>query len=229
MNGWRTIFLGDDNPWIFLAECALRTGLMFLIALVLFKVTGKKEVRQFSILELIVIIGLGSALSDPMIYTTSPVLPSVVAMAVTLLLYWAVNKWTNRAPRVEAMVEGAVTRVFFDGIVELKALDTEGMSPDEFFGELRALHVEHLGQVKAAYVEIDGKLSVFFHPDDEVRPGLPIAPEALAAGDASATPADGPVCCGRCGYTVVQGLAPSACPYCEHDSWVPAISFVRVA
>ena len=78
-------------------------------------------------------------------------------------------------------------------------------------------------------VEIDGKLSVFFHPDDEVRPGLPTAPEALAEGVANTPPAASPVCCGRCGYTVVHGLAPSACPHCEHDGWVPAISLVRVA
>ncbi len=229
MNDARTLFLGEDNAWIFLLECALRTGLMFLFALVLMKMTGKKEVRQFSVLELIVIIGLGSALGDPMIYTDAPLLPSLVAIAMVLLCYWGLNKWTNRAPRLEAFIEGEVTRVLHNGVVDLVALDKEGMSAAEFFGDLRVLHVEHLGQVKSAYVEIDGEVSVFFHADEEVRPGLPLAPEALAEEVPFAVMGDSPGCCARCGSPIQDRKADGLCPQCGHDGWVKAASFKRVA
>jgi len=227
MNEWKTILLGAENSWIFLLECALRAGLMFLFVLVLFKLTGKKEVRQFSVLELMVIIGLGSAFGDPMIYIDAPILPSIVAIAVVLLFYWGINKWTNRSPKVEAVVEGAVERVFANGVVDVKALDAEGMSPAEFFGELRTLHVEHLGQVKSAYVEINGTLSVFFHPDDQVQHGLPLAPEILWAPVDQAELASGPASCSKCGLTVMEGL-PRICPNCAQDRWVRAVSFLRI-
>ena len=226
MNDWRTIFLGEGTAWIFLLECAVRAALMFLFVMVLFKLTGKKEVRQFSVLELMVIIGLGSAFGDPMIYVDAPVLPSIVAIAVVLLFYWLINKWTNRAPRLEAMVEGKVERVFAEGRLDVRALDGEGMSPDEFFGQLRTLHVEHLGQVKTAYVEIDGTLSVFFLPDDEVKHGLPLAPEILHASSEPVRTGVGPVSCSKCGLTVQGPLG--TCNNCENDRWVPAMSSKRI-
>src|SRR5690606_38496541 len=105
-----------------IAECALRAVLMFLGTLALMKLTGKKEVRQFSLLELLVIIGLGSALGDPMIYSDSPVLPSLTAIATTLFCYWGVNRWASRFPAVKQAVSGRVRRVLYDGVIDLRAL-----------------------------------------------------------------------------------------------------------
>ena len=96
MTDLQRIFLGEGHAWTFLLECVLRTAVMFVVVLLLSKLTGKKEVRQFSILELIVIIGLGSCLSDPMLYYDVAILPAVVAIMVVLLLYRGVNIRTNR-------------------------------------------------------------------------------------------------------------------------------------
>jgi uncharacterized membrane protein YcaP (DUF421 family) len=227
MNDIRTILLGDGNEWLFLLECLLRTVVMFVAALLLMKLTGKKEVRQFSLLELLVIIGLGSALGDAMIYTDSPLLPSLVAIAVVLGCYWALNKWTNRSRKVEAMVEGEVVTVLSGGVMDLEALDGEGLSGDELFGELRVLHVEHLGQVRAAHVEINGEVSVFYLPDDEVRPGLPLAPQLLKNA-VPYTALEGTGSCRRCGYTAPDKAAQAICPHCGHDRWVASAAFKRM-
>lgn len=229
MSELRTLFLGEDNAWIFLLECALRTAIMFLLVLALMKFTGKKEVRQFSVLELLVIIGLGSALGDPMIYTDAPLLPSLVAITVVLFFYWALNKLTNRAPRLEAYIEGKVQRVLHEGIVDLRALDEEGLSVAEFFGDLRVLHIEHLGQVKSAYVEIDGEVSVFFHPDADVRRGLPLAPEVLSSGAPFSAMRLFPCCCVHCGCVADRVAVTEVCPLCGKNSWVPAMDHKREA
>ena len=57
MDDWQRILIGDDRSWTFLLETAGRSVFMCVVLLLLFKLTGKKEVRQFSVLELIVIIG----------------------------------------------------------------------------------------------------------------------------------------------------------------------------
>jgi uncharacterized membrane protein YcaP (DUF421 family) len=227
MSDLNTLFLGEHNTWIFLLECALRAGLMFVITLALMKISGKKEVRQFSVLELLVIIGLGSALGDPMIYTDSPLLPSAVAMGTVLFCYWALNKWTNRAPKLERFIEGHVNRVLHEGAVDRRALDAEGLSVAEFFGDLRVLHVEHLGQVKTAYVEIDGKVSVFFREQDQPWPGLPLAPEILARSTPLRTQRQFPCCCVHCGLQVQQE-GQRICSNCGTDAWVPAWQGKRI-
>lgn len=225
MNDLRTIFLGPDRAWIFLVECGLRTAMMFLIVLLLFKLTGKKEVRQFSILELIVIIGMGSALGDPMIYEEVAILPSAVAMFVVLTLYWIMNRSMNRNRSLEKLVEGRVVRLFSQGRLELESLQKEGLTVREFYGELRTHHVSQLGQVKSAYLEIDGSVSVFFHPDEEVQPGLPILPELLRPHEALVI---GPAACASCGSLSTIADPPLACSCCGNGKWVQASTEKRV-
>jgi len=228
MNDWQRILIGDGRSWTFLLETAARSAFMCVVLLLLFKLTGKKEVRQFSVLELIVIIGLGSAAGDPMFYRDVPLLPAVIAIFVVLLLYRLMNQWTNRAPRVGEWVEGKVVKVLENGVVDREALNEEGLSLDEFFGDLRTHHVEHLGQVKAAHVEVDGDLSVFFQMDEDVLPGLPIHvgwSNELIPYDQLAS---GPASCGTCGNT--EETRPyGKCAKCGTDGWLPAASFKRMA
>ena len=100
-----------ERTWMFQFECVVHPVLMFTAVLFLFKITGKKEVRQFSTLELIVIIGLGSALGDPMLHPDASLLPAIVAILMVLLLYRVMNYWTNHAPRVGEWVDGIVVKV----------------------------------------------------------------------------------------------------------------------
>lgn len=225
MSDWQTLLLGADNSWTFVLECALRAAIMFVAVLFLFKLTGKREVRQFSVLELIVVIGLGSALGDPMIYTESPILPSVVAMLVILLCYWVLNKWMNRARALEKLIEGEVVNVFANGVVHIEAMKKEGITTHEFYGELRGQHVEQLGQVKSAYIEIDGKVSVFFLPDSEVSYGLPIAPEILRSKEYVA---EGTIACCGCGTLKEHPAGNDPCTRCGTSRWVKASNAKRM-
>lgn len=204
------IILGDGS-WSFLLECLLRTFLMFGSALLIMKLTGKKEVRQFSLLELIVIIGLGSALGDPMIHRDSAVLPSLVAITTTLVAYRALSKWMTRSAGIRNMIEGHVRRVVHNGELDLHALEEEGLSSEDLFGALRVEHVDHLGQVSAVYMEVDGELSVFFHDKDNTRPGLSIMPDELELDRGEQ--ATELCCCGRCGH-VPMAPSPAICARC---------------
>jgi uncharacterized membrane protein YcaP (DUF421 family) len=228
MNDLQTFLLGDQE-WAFLLECAIRAVIMFIVVLSLFKLTGKKEVRQFSILELVVLIGLGSALGDPMFYEDVGILPAAVAMMMVLLCYRVANTITNRNKKAGEWLSGTVVTVFANGIIDRKALDREGWSVEEFFGDLRASHVEHLGQVKAAHVEVDGELSIFFHSDDDVVPGLPISPDRLRRPLVSAGTKEGAVSCVHCGSTYLELPQPGSCPHCSGKEWLASLSCVRVA
>jgi len=48
---------------------------------------------------------------------------------------------------------------------------------DEFFAEMRAVSVEHVGQVRTAILETNGQGSFYYYSDDDVKPGLPVLPK----------------------------------------------------
>ena len=64
---WQELLFGDEAT-SFLFEIAFRTFLMFILVLILLRLTGKRSIKQLSIFEIVMIIALGSAAGDPMIY-----------------------------------------------------------------------------------------------------------------------------------------------------------------
>lgn len=62
------IFFGDAPPQV-LVELAFRTTVLFVYAIVLFRFTGARALSQLSLAEVVLIVGLGAAVGDPMLYT----------------------------------------------------------------------------------------------------------------------------------------------------------------
>ena len=81
---------------------------------------------------------------------------------------------------------------------------------------LRLQGVANLGEVRHAYLESNGSVSVFRH--DPPRQGLPIVPPPELAGRL-VPKAGGAVCCACCGQGVMALSPDIACPNCGAKDW----------
>jgi uncharacterized membrane protein YcaP (DUF421 family) len=225
---WQRILLPEEFDWLFLGEVAFRTFFMFVLLLLFFKLSGKRSIFQLSLFELAIIVGLGSAAGDPMFYAEVGILPILVVFFIISLLYKGLTHLTLRNDKAEKIIEGSPDLLLENNIMVTKRLDSQAISYDEFFGFLRVLHVEHLGQVKLAYLEVTGNLSVFFNADDQVIPGLPILPEALKY-KYSVIVSEGLHSCLKCGFTnhFKSGIEP-ICPICKNNQWIRSLDTVRI-
>ena len=226
---WQRMFLGEDTSWFFLLEVAFRTVLMYLVLLTFFKLTGKKEIKQLSVFELIVIVGLGSAAGDPMFYEDVPLLHALVTFIIILLLYFYINYLSNKNHKLSVWLQGEVQSIFQDNQINVKALKKEGLSTEELFAELRIRNIEHLGQIKKIYLEFSGELSVFYFEDNDVRFGLSLFPEDLQNA-LKHIDAPGKFSCIQCGFTkdFMQPKAQPVCEICNGNNWVESINSKRI-
>lgn len=226
---WRRIFLGEDTSWLFLLEVAFRTLVMYIVLLIFFKITGKKEIKQLTVFELIVIVGLGSAAGDPMFYKDVPLLHALITFVIILLLYLLINYLSQKSHRLSVWLQGETNCVFSNNIINTKILTKEGLTTEEFFSQLRIKNIEHLGQLKMIYMEFSGELSVYYRPDNEVIDGLCILPEKLQAG-AKHIDAPGKYSCIQCGFTLnyQQPAAQPACKNCGCKKWVKSSNSKRI-
>jgi uncharacterized membrane protein YcaP (DUF421 family) len=218
---WQRMWLADF-PWSFLGEVALRTVFMFAVILVALSVSGKREVRQLSVYELVLVIGLGSAAGDPMFYHDVPLASAVVVFVVIMLCYKFITKLSDRNKTIRDKLEGVPVYVIEDGCILTKNFDDEDLGKDELFADLRQAGIEQLGEVRVAILEANGTLSLYKQPYDKVEPGLPILPKPLAEFIKHIGTA-GTYACDRCGYT--QPMQPNqntACPTCQNGQWVKA-------
>ena len=213
--------------WEFFAEIVGRTIVMFLIILLVLRLSGRRGVRQLTLFEVAIILGMGSAAGDPMFQEDIPVLYGIAVLLVTILVYKIVTWLASKSIRVHRLLEGSEMCIVRDGLFDIKHDKDNDFSKMEFFAELRNKSVEHLGQVRMALLETDGTLSVLFFSDDQVRYGLPLFPNGYRASDPRKV--EGPLACMYCGHVVLEpspGLED--CPRCKHQKWTLALRTKRI-
>jgi uncharacterized membrane protein YcaP (DUF421 family) len=223
---WPRLLL-NDLPALFLLEVIFRTAIMFTVVLLALRFTGKRGVKQLSIFEIVIIIALGSAAGDPMFYEDVGMLPAITVFLVVIICYRLVTWFTGKSKWFEELLEGRTELLIENGFFSVLKFEKESIAQDEFFAELRLQSIEHLGQIKYAFLEPSGNISVFFFPDDEVKPGLPLLP-SLFNRRSKEIKEGGVYACTNCGF--IQTLTPgsAACPVCKREEWVHAIKTVRV-
>lgn len=223
---WQRILL-DQFDWTYLGEVALRTVFMFIVLLSALAVSGKREVRQLSIYELVLLIGLGSAAGDPMFYDDVPLGSAVVVFVVMMSCYKLTTYLSDRNQAIKKMLEGKPVYVVEDGCILVDKLDKQDVGIDELFSDLRVAGVEHLGQVRIVILEANGQFSIFQFEPDAVRPGLPILPKVLGQHTKSISKPGAYACC-TCGnvQSFPHPVSQQTCSRCNQSVWVEAISSV---
>lgn len=222
---WERVLI-NDHPYEFLFEVIFRSVIMFVILLITLRFTGKRGVKQLSIFETVIIIALGSAAGDPMFYEDVGIIPAVTVFFVIILLYRFVTMLTGKFKWFEKLLEGETKCLIQEGKFSITSFEREGLAQDEFFSELRLYSIEHLGQVKNAYLETSGEVSVFFYKDEDVKYGLPLLPQ-LFNQKSKIISKDGVYACTFCAHT--QELkTESTCEICKKTEWVEAIKTLRI-
>jgi uncharacterized membrane protein YcaP (DUF421 family) len=218
--------LYNDLPESFLLEVIFRSTIMFTVLLLTLKVAGKRGVKQLSVFETVIIIALGSAAGDPMFYEEVGIIPPITVFLVIILLYRLVTWLTGKSKKFEEFIEGKTECIISEGKFSIATFKKESLAQDEFFSELRLKSVEHLGQVKNAFMETSGEISVFYYEDKEVQPGLPILP-FLFKLKSKTIPTEGIYSCTFCGNTESHIPGNAECSVCEKLEWVAAIKTLR--
>ena len=222
----KTLLLGEEE-WSFLPEVLLRSAIMFLVAIAILRLIGKRGIMQ-GVFEIVTIITLGSAAGDPMFYKKVGLLPATLVFVTIFLMYRLTNFFIARFKTMEHLIEGKHVRLVKDKRFMVENFKPEELSKDEILSDLRMAGVSHLGQVDAAYIEASGRMSVFFLPDEEVGYGLPILPE-LFEQQVTKIPELGMYSCGFCGFTEqVMPVEKHNCRICDRTKWVRSTNDKRV-
>ena len=224
---WKELLLGDQD-WQFLPEVMIRTLVMFTIVLLSLSLLGKRGVRQLSVFELVVIIGLGSAAGDPMFYKDVGLVPAIIVFGIVIGLYSLVTHLVGRNKTIGKLVEGKPICLVRDGAFAISNFSKENLGQDEFFAEMRLKGVSHLGQVQNAIIETNGQISIFYYEDEEVKYGLSVMPGSLDK-QAEKISSEGHYACTFCGHTErIRPVDTHSCPVCKKTLWVGAKKELRV-
>jgi uncharacterized membrane protein YcaP (DUF421 family) len=143
-----------------LAIVAGTTTVIYLFLIVLLRVVGRRELAQLTMVDLIVVLILGSAVETAMIHGNLT-LPAGLTSAATLLI---LNKLLTllflRSDRLRHLVGGGPVLLINNGTLVQDHLRRTGMSAADIAEAVRGRGYDDLGQVKYAVLETDGEVTV---------------------------------------------------------------------
>lgn len=208
------IFLGE-HPFTFFFEIVLRVCLVYSVTLLFLRWTGKRTLGEFTFFDFAIIIALGSAVGDGMIFDDVPLLHSFAVVACVMGLERLVAIMTEKNETLEKLVESEPTLIIENGVILLDKLHEETLSQDELFESLRYDGIHQLGQIALAYLEPSGKVSVIKCVEE--RPGLSVLPDGRRLRDSTDQQI---LCCCKCGCLAQQ--QETQCSRCNGHDWQPA-------
>ncbi|MDA8597146.1 DUF421 domain-containing protein [Candidatus Pacebacteria bacterium] len=149
---------------------------IFFFALIFLRAGGKKARKQMTPSEMLLLVALGSAVGDAMIYPTTAVIYAALIILTIIVLQFFVARMKLRLPFVEKFINSRPNLLVHNGAVVEKALLAENITQTELESTLRSAGVRNIGAVEYAYLELDGNVSVFTYPKGQEKDGKEITP-----------------------------------------------------
>jgi uncharacterized membrane protein YcaP (DUF421 family) len=154
---WERLFL----PATPLLETVIRGSATYLVLFALLRFVFRREsgAARISMLLLLVLLAdaVQNAMADDYTSVTDGLLLVGTIMAWDYVLDWA----GSRFPSVQGLIHPPPLLLVRDGELLRQNLKREFVSEEELWSGLRQHGIRDLADVRAAYLEGDGKLSVF--------------------------------------------------------------------
>ncbi|PAE38513.1 DUF421 domain-containing protein [Bacillus sp. 7884-1] len=139
---------------------AFRTVFFYVLILIIFRLMGKREIGELSILDLVVFIMIGEMavasideIEDPLIHT---VIPMVLLMFIQITLAMV----SLKSKKFRDLVDGKPTIIINRGKIDEGAMRKQRYNFDDLLTQLREKDIRSIADVEFAILESSGSLSV---------------------------------------------------------------------
>jgi uncharacterized membrane protein YcaP (DUF421 family) len=141
-------------------ELAVRAAAIYLAVLVGLRVFGKREVGQFTLIDLVLILLLANAVQPAMTGPDTSRTGGLVIIATLIVVNRAIALARAKLSFVQWLVESPPTTLARDGAWVPGALEREDLSPEDVLQALHEHGLTDVSEVKLAVLEGDGMISV---------------------------------------------------------------------
>ena len=146
------------------------TIFMYFFIIFVYRLMGKKELGQLSIIDLIVSILMAELIAISIESDDKSILTSVVPIMVLVLVQILVSYITLKSEKVRDIIDGKPTVIIKNGKLNFTEMSKIRYSLDDLLTQLRLQGVKSIDKVKYAVLENNGNLSVFNDNSDYPLP-----------------------------------------------------------
>jgi uncharacterized membrane protein YcaP (DUF421 family) len=144
-------------------EVVFRTTIIFSVAFIVIRIRGTKQLAQLTLFDVLIVIALGSAVGDVMIYPEEVVslLRSAVAIGTLAILINVFEYLACKAPKkITRIIYGDSTIIIKDGRLIKRNFEKTNLTEDQLKAKLREKNIQYYSEAKIVRLEPDGQLSI---------------------------------------------------------------------
>ena len=143
-------------PWW---EFVVRATVVYLVLLLMVRVTGKRTVGQFTPFDLIVVMLLSEGVSGSLAGQDESLPGGLIVAATLMLLDVAIAVLTARSKKADALLQGNPVLIGRDGVIYDDVLKRERVPRSDVEKALRGADCD-LEEMRMAILEPDGNINV---------------------------------------------------------------------
>lgn len=144
-------------PWW---EFIVRGAVVYVSVIGMLRLTGKRQTGQLEPFDLVLLLVLSNAVQNSMNGGDNSITGGLILAATLVGLNWLTGWITFKSRKAEILIEGTPALLIHNGKVHEKALDREKLSRAELMTALRKEGCASVNEVRAAFLESDGSISV---------------------------------------------------------------------
>lgn len=144
-------------PWW---ELVIRSVVVYLVLLAVLRVIGKREVGQFTLFDLVVILLVANAVQPAMTGPDFSLLGGLIIIVTLMALDRVIALARAHIPFVKYLLESNPTVIASNGKWIKAAMGREDVTVEDAEMALREHGIDSIGDVQTAVLEADGSISV---------------------------------------------------------------------
>ena len=143
-----------------IAEIVLRGTAVYWFLFILFRVVGRRDIGSVGLADVLVIVLIADAAQNAMAGGYESISDGFVLIGTIVFWNQAVDWLSYRYPALRRLAQPSALLMVDRGRVIFRNLRQERMSLEDLMAKLRENGVERPEQVKRAYMESDGSITV---------------------------------------------------------------------
>lgn len=138
----------------------IRSVIIYLIVLFVFRIMGKRQLGQMQPFELVLTLIIADLATIPMAEVSVPVLHGIVPLLTLVVLHFILTLITRTSQLFSKFISGKPVIIINPKGIDYNAMKKLNLSTDDIFAALRECGYFSLSQIQYAIMETNGKISV---------------------------------------------------------------------
>ncbi len=144
-----------------LLQVVIRTTFFYFYVILCFRLMGKREIGQLGVIDLIVSILIAELIAISIENIEDSIFLTVIPIALLVILEIGLAYISIKSRKIRTFIDGKPSLIIVDGKINYSEMVKQRYSMDNLLLSLRQKEVKSIDDVEYAFLEPNGKLSIF--------------------------------------------------------------------